>query len=109
MEHKHHSPTNLAEATSSLARDPVCGMSVDPATAKLKADHAGTTYYFCSAGCRGKFVADPERFLAELVHAPAGAAHNHAHGVSASPSPAPAPAGVIYTCPMHPEIRRDHP
>ena len=65
MEHKHHLSTSLAEATSSLAKDPVCGMSVDPATAKHKADHAGMTHYFCSAGCRGKFVADPARFLAE--------------------------------------------
>jgi Cu+-exporting ATPase len=109
MEHKHHSPISLAAAKGSLAKDPVCGMSVDPATAKHKAEHAGATYYFCSAGCRGKFVADPARFLAEPVHAPAGAAHDHAHGVSASLPPKPAPAGTIYTCPMHPEIRQAHP
>ena len=54
---------NAAEATSALEKDPVCGMSVDPATSKHQADHAGVTYYFCSAGCRGKFVADPSRFL----------------------------------------------
>ena len=46
------------------ARDPVCGMAVDPAKAKHKAEHAGATYYFCCNGCREKFVADPARFLA---------------------------------------------
>ena len=63
MEHKHHLTMNSAEATSALAKDPVCGMSVDPATAKHKAEHAGATYYFCSAGCRGKFVAEPAKYL----------------------------------------------
>jgi Cu+-exporting ATPase len=109
MEHKHHLPTTLADGESPLARDPVCGMSVDPATAKHKAEHAGATYYFCSAGCRGKFVADPGRFLAEPAHAPAGAAHNHAHGAAALPRTNFTPAGTIYTCPMHPQIRQDHP
>src|ERR1700728_4680049 len=109
MEHKQHLPTSLAEATSSLARDPVCGMPVDPATAKHKADHAGVTHYFCSAGCRGKFVGDPARFLAEPTHAPAVAADEHVH-LPAPPLPAnPAPVGAIYTCPMHPQIRQDHP
>jgi Cu+-exporting ATPase len=109
MEHKHHLPTTLADGESPLARDPVCGMSVDPATAKHKAEHAGATYYFCSAGCRGKFVADPGRFLAEPAHAPAGAAHNHAHGAAALPRTNFTPGGTIYTCPMHPQIRQDHP
>ena len=49
---------------SPLAKDPVCGMSVDPATAKHKAEHAGATLLFLLAGCREKFVADPTRFLA---------------------------------------------
>ena len=85
---------SLASATSSLAKDPVCGMSVDPATAKHKGEHAGTTYYFCSAGCRQKFMAEPMRFLAAPTQAP----------ISHS-----APSGSIYTCPMHPQIRQDHP
>src|ERR1700689_3619335 len=109
MEHKQHLPTGLAEDTSALSIDPVCGMSVDPATAKHKADHAGVTHYFCSAGCRGKFVADPARFLAEPTRTPAAAAHEHVHH-PAAPLPAkPAPVGAIYTCPMHPQIRQDHP
>ena len=108
MEHKHHSSTVPADA-GPLARDPVCGMSVDPATAMHKAEHAGATYYFCCGGCREKFVADPARFLAQPAHAPAAHAHGHAHHASAAPSPKPAPPGAIYTCPMHPEVRQDNP
>jgi Cu+-exporting ATPase len=71
-----------------LATDPVCGMRVDPHTAKHRAEQGGRSYYFCSAGCRTKFLADPARYL----------------GTKAEP--APVPEGTIYTCPMHPEIRR---
>jgi P-type Cu+ transporter len=95
MEHKQHLPMSLAEAEDSLASDPVCGTSVDPATARHEAPYGGKTFFFCSAGCREKFVAEPDRFQA------------------ASPPPAsplkPAPAGAIYTCPMHPEIRQRGP
>ena len=52
MERKERLSMSLASAKSSLAKDPVCGMSVDPATARHKGEHAGKTYYFCSAGCR---------------------------------------------------------
>lgn len=75
------------------ATDPVCGMNVDPEQTPHHADHQGTTYHFCSARCREKFIADPERHLS-----PAPAAQS-----------APAPAGAIYICPMHPEVRQDHP
>lgn len=44
-------------------RDPVCGMTVDPATAEQRADHAGHQYFFCSARCRERFTADPDRYL----------------------------------------------
>ena len=73
-------------------KDPVCGMSVAPQTAKHRAEHEGQPYFFCSAGCRTKFLADPGRYL--------------------SPSQAPAvpvPAGTTYTCPMHPEVRQEGP
>src|SRR5580693_10482679 len=109
MEHKHPSSTTWAEATTSLAKDPVCGMSVDPATAKHRAEHGGMTYYFCSAGCRRKFVADSGRFLAQPTHALASAVHEHAHHATSAPSPTSAQPGAIYTCPMHPQIRQDHP
>ncbi|MDR7135738.1 Cu+-exporting ATPase [Lysobacter niastensis] len=71
--------------------DPVCGMEVDPATSAHRADHEGTTYYFCSARCRERFIADPAKYL------------------SPRSEPEPAAAGTFYTCPMHPEIRQDHP
>ncbi|MBD9437355.1 heavy metal translocating P-type ATPase [Pseudoxanthomonas sp. PXM03] len=73
------------------ATDPVCGMKVDPLTTSHHAEHAGQAYHFCSAGCRTKFVADPERYLHPTADA------------------TPAPAGTQYTCPMHPEIVQDGP
>ncbi len=109
MEHKHQSSTTLAEVTNPLAKDPVCGMAVDPATAKHKAEHGGETFFFCSAGCREKFVAEPARYLASPADASASPAHDHAHHASPAASPKPAAPGAIYTCPMHPEIRQDHP
>ncbi len=72
--------------------DPVCGMTVDPATSKHRADHGGTTFHFCSAGCRAKFVAAPETYLQPKAAAPA-----------------PANPGALYTCPMHPQIRQVGP
>jgi P-type Cu+ transporter len=72
--------------------DPVCGMTVDAATAAASYDHAGQTYHFCSRHCRDQFAADPARFVA--------------------PRPVPPPAatgGGQWTCPMHPEIVRDAP
>lgn len=51
--------TELVEAV-----DPVCGMTVSIAGARETAEHDGRTYYFCGAGCRSRFEADPERYLA---------------------------------------------
>ena len=80
------------EASAHLAKDPVCGMDVDPHTAKHRADHAGRTYYFCCGGCRTKFEADPEKYLSK-----------------AEAAAAPLPEGTMYTCPMHPEVRQEGP
>ena len=65
MSHPAHEPPKMAI-------DPVCGMSVDPATSKLKMDYAGLTYYFCSAGCKESFAADPGKYLGE-----SRAGHSH--------------------------------
>ena len=73
--------------------DPVCGMTVNPADTKYRAVHDGQTYSFCSAGCQAKFEAEPNKYL--TPHEPA--------------SKPTAPKGVIYTCPMHPQIRRTEP
>jgi P-type Cu+ transporter len=111
MEHKHHLPMTSANGGTALAKDPVCGMSVDPATAKHQTEHAGATYFFCSAGCREKFVADPARYLATVAAAsPVDAiADRVGRGQRPRLQPDSPPAGAIYTCPMHPEIRQDHP
>jgi len=101
-----HGHTHDAKATASCcgghghahdggaatATDPVCGMTVDPATAKHRTQHAGKTEFFCSAGCRAKFEADPEKYLS-----PSAA------------EPESMPEGTVYTCPMHSEIRREGP
>ena len=87
-----HTAHEHAGDTSAKAKDPVCGMTVDPHTAKHRAEHGGKTYYFCAAGCRTKFVADPARYL-EPEAAKAE----------------PVPPGTIYTCPMHPQIRQVGP
>jgi P-type Cu+ transporter len=91
--HAHHARGDAAPAVAGLVKDPVCGMSVNPATSQHKADYHGQTYYFCRAGCREKFEADPERYLAPETAAPAE----------------DVPEGTIYTCPMHPEIRQVGP
>lgn len=73
--------------------DPVCGMAVDPATSAHHAQHQGSEYHFCSARCRERFIADPQKYLSPESTAPVIAA----------------PAGTIYTCPMHPQIRQEGP
>ena len=72
-------------------RDPVCGMAVDPSAAKFQASEGDETYYFCSKGCRSKFLADPAAYAKHEV------------------APKPISAGVLYTCPMHPQIRQTGP
>ncbi|WP_343699823.1 heavy metal translocating P-type ATPase [Caulobacter sp.] len=91
--HQGHHPAPGAPAGEH--RDPVCGMSVDPATAPEHRLHAGQHFHFCSAGCARKFDAEPERYLQD-------AATPKAASSEATP-------GAIYTCPMHPEIRRSGP
>src|SRR4051794_11969341 len=92
--HPHgHGPGDASAGAEHRMKDPVCGMSVDPHTAKHRAEHGGRPYYFCSAGCRTKFLADPARYLD-----PAAAAKAE-----------PVAEGTVYTCPMHPEIRQVGP
>ena len=70
-------------------KDPVCGMAVDPAAARFVAERDGETFYFCSAGCRGRFVGEPP---AAKAAPPEGAGRR-----------------AVWTCPMHPEVERDAP
>lgn len=44
-----------------MEKDPICGMNADPKTA-ISAEHSGRTYYFCSAGCRAQFQANPAQY-----------------------------------------------
>ncbi|MFV0299074.1 MAG: HAD-IC family P-type ATPase, partial [Hyphomicrobiaceae bacterium] len=133
---------------SPVMKDPVCGMTVDPKTAKHSHEHGGTTYYFCCNGCREKFAASPARYLeggeaadgeqgvkdpvCGMTVDPQTARHRHAHAGhdyffcsarcrekfmgdpegylgGAKKAQEPVPEGAIYTCPMHPEIRQEGP
>src|ERR1700691_1179864 len=94
--HEHHHGHGVATTASPAPvqkRDPVCGMVVDPATSKHRAEHDGARYHFCSAACRAKFLAEPAKYLKlgkpEQQHSPQ--------------------KDVIYTCPMHPQFRRPAP
>ena len=81
-----------AEVPSKL-KDLVCGMTVTTAsnhTCSLN----GVSYYFCSSGCKEKFISSPNKYL-----------DKH----SSDTVTATLAAGVIYTCPMHPQIEQDHP
>jgi P-type Cu+ transporter len=82
-----------SHAAAGTVKDPVCGMTVDPLTAKQRASFEETTFHFCSAGCKAKFEANPARYVADAGKQPT----------------APPAAGAIYTCPMHPQIRQVGP
>ena len=86
-----HSPHAHSAGGSKLI-DPVCGMEVDSAKTAHHREVDSVTWYFCSAKCADKFVADPAAYLKPKAAPPQSAA-----------------AGTIWTCPMHPQIRRDGP
>ena len=97
--HRHAAPdepksccSGQAAASDATAIDPVCGMTVQVATAKHRSEVAGGPHYFCCAGCKTKFETDPQKYLEKRSDA----------------APA-APEGATYTCPMHPEIRQIGP
>ena len=99
-------PTIRDPTTPAANRDPVCGMTVDPASAAGSAEHAGTTYQFCSRHCLEQFRNSPTTYVA----APTVTANPTVYRSTHPPSSANAVhAAVKYTCPMHPEIIRDGP
>ncbi|WP_350017039.1 heavy metal translocating P-type ATPase [Rhodanobacter sp. IGA1.0] len=70
-----------SDNTPSTATDPVCGMTVDPATSRHQSVHDGQTFHFCCGGCKAKFEAGPARYLvATATHEHDHAAHGDAHG-----------------------------
>ncbi|OQW53840.1 MAG: hypothetical protein A4S09_06385 [Proteobacteria bacterium SG_bin7] len=92
MNHSHnHAHHNHLNPHNQTAKDPVCGMDVDPKTAKGKVQHEGVDYFFCSTKCETKFKSEPEKYLKEKK--PVGAVSDAA----------------IYTCPMHSEIKQIGP
>src|SRR5262245_29346746 len=93
--HQHdHGPGHASHAhPPATAIDPVCGMTVKIEGAKHVTEHAGQRYYFCNPKCLAKFTAEPARYLQPKKEEPAP----------------DLPAGTIYTCPMHPEVRRVGP
>ena len=94
MNHDHSQlPINREPAILQSLKDPVCGMAVTEQSAYQHL-YDGTLFYFCSSACEKKFSANPTQFTST--------------GVSHQPEPA-AVAGAVYTCPMHPEVRQDHP
>ena len=110
----------------SAAEDPVCGMSVDPETAKHRFIYNGVEYSFCCAGCREKFAGDPERYLSPAADERESASGVHTcpmHpevvndgpgscpdcGMALEPMAPTAPTRTEFTCPMHPEIVEDRP
>jgi YHS domain-containing protein len=58
-----------------MAKDPVCGMDVDPKTATAKSEYEGQTYYFCSTGCKQSFDKDPKKYVGKAAAGHAG--HQH--------------------------------
>jgi Cu+-exporting ATPase len=124
-----------ADKTNSANKriDPVCGMSVDPATAAATQPYRDTLYVFCSQGCAARFRTDPEKYLAtplpSAAQAPTAAQQQAEYicpmdpevsqrgpgicpkcGMALDPATVTAPATVTrYTCPMHPEIVQDEP
>ncbi|WP_442583645.1 heavy metal translocating P-type ATPase [Mesorhizobium sp. ASY16-5R] len=141
LDHHHANQQNGllpgAGTAPEVVRDPVCGMSVDPAAGKPSLEFGGRAYHFCCNGCKAKFEADPDRYLEAkdpvcgMSVKRASAKHFLRHDGAGhyfcsagckgkfeqeparylgerKPEP-PAPKGTKYTCPMHPEVVRDGP
>ncbi|CAH2398260.1 heavy metal translocating P-type ATPase [Mesorhizobium escarrei] len=131
------SPKAAPSVADAVIRDPVCGMTVDPAAGKPTADHGGHRYHFCSERCRSRFTAEPENYMTAtdpvcgMRVERAAAKHFSRHEgqgfyfcsagckvkfeaepakyLGDRPVPQAMPKGTQYTCPMHPEIVRDKP
>ena len=88
--HEHHADHPHGHTSSDMQTDPVCGMKVNPETAKHKTSYKKESYYFCAESCLKKFKADPEKYLSPK-------------------EPEAVVKGAIYTCPMHPQIRQEGP
>jgi P-type Cu+ transporter len=121
-------PDKIQEQTKTAAKDPVCGMTVDPDRAAAQSVHDGKTFYFCCQSCATKFAASPGKYLSTASSTPTNSAPVQLRGIepvkdssSAAPPQIVQPAGpsqtvqprkrlgVNYICPMDPEVSQDHP
>ncbi len=98
-DHGQHACCSGTKAAASSVRDPVCGMTVDPATATHRLSHEDRDHFFCSARCLEKFRAAPQEYVK----------HDHEGHAPAAPPAAAAAGKTRWTCPMHPQIIRDAP
>lgn len=98
MEHLQRLTPSDAPGVGTVSIDPVCGMTVEIASAQHRHEHDGQTYYFCAPSCLARFAANPIRYLDPEAKGQAAEAERHA-----------VPAGVKYTCPMDPEVIQDGP
>src|SRR5579872_5910970 len=89
------SPGSAFAIITDRVKDPVCGMTVDPASAAGSYEYGGKKWYFCNVRCLEKFRTAPQKYTG-------------AKSEAALHEPPPA-AGATYTCPMHPEILRNGP
>jgi Cu+-exporting ATPase len=112
----HEQGNHDATTTIQTLQDPVCGMEVSADTPH-RLSHEGKAVLFCSAHCKAKFAAAPEKYLNAKDAASCCSAHKssdehdagHSHSHQATPAHVDAPKGVKWTCPMHPQIVRDGP
>ena len=105
MDQPHPQTASDGPGSSARVTDPVCGMKVDALKAACSVEHAGTTVYFCSKGCEAKFAANPDAYLLRQPEAERPAVG----AVPPEGKPSLPEDSMRYTCPMHPEIRSDHP
>jgi Cu+-exporting ATPase len=104
--------TDSPSTSATAVKDPVCGMNVDPATAKHRLEHAGKSYHFCCGHCAEKFKVDPRKYLT-----PATRPNSSLLVTLGAPAIRPAPAPVTssasspgnYVCPMCPKVRESKP
>lgn len=102
----------IAKSEFATAKDPVCGMTVDPSTARASFEYAGTTHFFCCSHCAEKFRAAPDQYLREIKKHTGATLVQLGTGLPAV-TPAKAthdrqPAGN-YVCPMCPDVRESGP
>ena len=100
MKHPIKSPAKIEE-NGGATKDPVCGMTVDPASADFRYNYNGKTYFFCCGHCLEKFRKDPENYLKQKDYAGQSSGSMLQKGLSIGSCPG-------YSCPMHPEVKEKH-